>query len=444
MRQTPVTDHTSTALNVLKEAVFVYDENMVIKRFNLAAERITGFSKEEVIGRKCVTLFKQSVCLGNCDLCMVAKKSSKLIRFESPFYRKDTQKRFGEFNVGLLNKEEDGQLEVLVALTDITEVVELREALRERASFHKIIGNSRPMKALYETVKNTAYFDSTVLLQGETGTGKELVAQAIHFESPRRNKNLVKVNCASFSDTLLESELFGHTKGAFTGAIKDRIGRFEEGDGGTVFLDEIGDLSLKIQVKLLRVLQEKEIERVGENRSRQIDFRLVVATNKDLLEEVSKGQFRKDLFYRLNVIPISIPPLRERKEDIPILVNHFMKHWRGKSRKEITRISDMALGRLMDYDWPGNIRELENMIEHACVKCTQGAIQVQDLPYFPNQSTAQETRTRRPRKKITKEMLVNILKQADGNKSEAARQLGLHRTTLWRKMQQLKITSPPL
>lgn len=442
MRLKPVTDHMSTALNVLKEAVFVYDQNMTIKRFNQAAERITGFSKEEAIGRKCVTIFKKSVCLGNCDLCMVAKSSAELIRFESPFYRKDTQKRFGKFNVGLLNKESDGQLEVLVALTDITEIVNLKSALKERTSFHKIIGNSRPMKELYETVKNTAYFDSTVLLQGETGTGKELVAQAIHFESPRRDKKLVKVNCASFSDTLLESELFGHTRGAFTGAVKDRIGRFEEGDGGTVFLDEIGDLSMNIQVKLLRVLQEKEIERVGENRSRKIDFRLIVATNKDLLEEVSTGHFRKDLFYRLNVIPIQIPSLRERKTDIPFLANHFIKHWRGKSHKEIVKLSDDALGKLMDYDWPGNIRELENAIEHACVKCKDGTIHTQDLPPFLNPSSGQKMGIKKPRKKITKEMIITTLNKVDGNKTEAARQLGLHRITLWRKMQYLEITSP--
>jgi len=435
-------DHMSTALNVLKEAAFVYDQNMVIKRFNLAAEKITGFRKEEVIGHKCVILFKKSVCLGNCDLCMVAKKSPKLIRFESPFYRKDAQKRFGEFNVGLLHKEEDGQLEVLVALSDITEIMALRDALKERASFHKIIGKSRPMEALYETVKNTAYFDSTVLLQGETGTGKELIAQAIHFESPRRNKKLVKVNCASFSDTLLESELFGHARGAFTGAVKDRIGRFEEGNGGTVFLDEIGDLSLNIQVKLLRVLQEKEIERVGENISRKIDFRLIIATNKDLEEEVSNGYFRKDLFYRLNVIPIRIPPLRERKDDIPALANHFMTHWHGKSRKEVYTLSDKALGRLMDYDWPGNIRELENAIEHACVKCNDGRIALQDLPRFLNYAPIQGTGRKKPRKQITKAMIIDTLKAVNGNKSEAARQLGLHRITLWRKMQHLEIASP--
>jgi len=443
MKSKPPSEQISTALNILKEAVFVYDQNMVIKRFNSAAEKITGFKKEEVIGQKCVTLFKKNVCISNCDLCMVAKTSQELVRFESPFYRKDAQKRFGQFNAGLLKKGPDGQLEVLVALTDITEIVALRDALKEHTPFHKIIGKSRSMTALYQTVKNTAYFDSSVLLQGETGTGKELVAQAIHLESLRRNKKLVKVNCASFSDTLLESELFGHVKGAFTGAVKDRIGRFEEGDGGTVFLDEIGDLNLGIQVKLLRVLQEKEIERVGENRSRKIDFRLIVATNKDLEEEISKGHFRKDLFYRLNVIPIQIPPLRERKDDIPDLATHFMKHWRGKSLKKISGLSRNALRKLMDYDWPGNIRELENAIEHACVKCSDGTIQAQDLPYFLNPNTVQETGTRKPRKKISKKMILDTLKEANGNKSEAARQLGLHRITLWRKMQHLKRLSPP-
>jgi len=372
---------------------------------------------------------------------MVAKKSPKQVRFESAFYRKDAQKRFGEFHVGLLNKQHDGQLEVLVALSDITEVVALREDLKIRRTCHRIIGQSPPMKDLYETVRNTAYFDSTVLLEGETGTGKELIAEAIHLESPRRNKKLVKVNCASFSDNLLESELFGHTRGAFTGAIQNRVGRFEEGHGGTVFLDEIGDLSLRIQVKLLRVLQEKEIERVGENQVRKCDFRLIVATNKGLAQEVSKGTFRKDLFYRLNVIPIQIPPLRERKSDIPHLVQHFLENWKTQSPKKISSISESALGRLMDHDWPGNIRELENAIEHGFVKGKKGRIQIEDLPPYLRQ-VADQSKAVKPRQKLSKEVILEALRQGNGNKSEAARQLGCHRITLWRKMQDLGISAP--
>ena len=378
MEQKPSTDHMGTALNVLKEAVFVYDEKMVIKRFNRAAEKITGFSKDEVIGKKCVTLFKTNICLGNCDLCMVAKKSQDLIRFESAFYRKDAQKRFGEFNVGLLKKDAKGQLEVLVSLTDITEIVELRDALKERASFHKIIGQSLPMKELYQNVKNTAYFDSTVLLQGETGTGKELIVEAIHFESLRHKKKLVKVNCASFSDTLLESELFGHEKGAFTGAVADKKGRFEIADKGTIFLDEIGEVSENFQVKLLRVIQAGDYEKVGSSTPSHTDVRIVAATNKDLEKLVKENKFREDLFYRLNVIKILIPPLRKRKEDIIAIANEFLS-----KESHGLKMSAAFANALTGNDWKGNIRELQAILKRAAIfakAAGRNLIQLSDLP----------------------------------------------------------------
>ncbi|PIQ97283.1 MAG: hypothetical protein COV67_05060, partial [Nitrospinae bacterium CG11_big_fil_rev_8_21_14_0_20_56_8] len=255
------------AFNVLDEAVFVYDQDMHIRYFNAAAERITQFKREEVIGKKCVKLFQGSICLNNCALCMTAKTGalSERIDFQSPFIRKDGIKRIGSFHAGLLSKEPDGTREVLVALTDISEIHQMKEELRETHSFRNIIGQSQMMRELFQTIRNIAVFDSTVLLQGESGTGKELVAQAIHYESPRAHRRLIKVNCSAFSENLLESELFGHVRGAFTGAVRDRRGRFEEGHGGTLFIDEVGDLTPKVQVSLLRVIQEKEIERVGEN-----------------------------------------------------------------------------------------------------------------------------------------------------------------------------------
>ncbi|MFQ5588244.1 MAG: sigma-54 interaction domain-containing protein [Nitrospiria bacterium] len=426
-------------LNILNEAVFIYDQDMRITRFNAAAEKATGYRKEEVIGEKCMTLFNTTVCIKNCGLCAAAKKKNETVHFESRFFRKDGSRRFGAFRVGILNRFDDDKLEMLVALTDLTEVTALRERLETSGSFQKIIGKSRPMKRLFRTIKNTALFDSTVLLVGETGTGKELVARAIHLESDRAKEKMVRVNCAALSENLLESELFGHVKGAFSGALRDRVGRFEEGHRGTVFLDEIGELSPKMQVKLLRVLQEREIERVGENRPRKVDFRLIAATHKDLQEEIRQGRFREDLYYRINVVPIRVPPLRERKADIPHLVHAFLKSWRGVKQKRIIGISDPAAGRLMDYDWPGNVRELENIIEQACIRCADETISPDDLPPFLIDPPKQvENKTRR-RKKVTREMILKALKDHGGNQTEAASVLGLHRITLWRKLRRLNI-----
>ncbi|MEE9257922.1 MAG: sigma 54-interacting transcriptional regulator [Nitrospinaceae bacterium] len=425
--------------NALSEAVFVYDENMEIKHFNSAAEKITRHKREDVLGKKCVTLFDQSLCLNNCALCNTVKNGEvgKNVSFNSPFIRKDGIKRWGEFHAELLKREKDGKVEVLVALTDVTEIINLKEELKETHSFRDLIGKSRTMKELFRSIKNIALFDSTILIQGESGTGKELVAKAIHFESPRAGEKLIRVNCSVFSDSLLESELFGHVKGAYTGAVKDRVGRFEEGHGGTLFLDEIGDLTPNVQVKLLRVLQEKEIQRVGDNVTRQVDIRIIAATHKDLLKEVREGRFREDLYYRLNVIPLHLPPLRKRKEDIPYLVRNFIKKWKGLDRKNVTGISPATLHKLMDNDWPGNVRELENTLEHACVKCSRKTIEPQDLPVdVPAHSPKG---LKRKRNRITPEMVLKALKQSTNNQTRAAEILGLHRITLWRKMKDFKI-----
>jgi transcriptional regulator with GAF, ATPase, and Fis domain len=230
------------------------------------------------------------------------------------------------------------------------------------------------------------------------------VAKAIHFESPRSQGKLVTVNCSAFSEDLLESELFGHVKGAFTGAVKDRIGRFEEANGGTIFLDEVGDLSARVQVKLLRVIQEKEVQRVGENTTRKVDIRILAATHKDLPKEVRERRFREDLYYRLHVVPVQLPPLRLRKDDIAHLTRHFIKNWTGANKKTIDQISNSALGKLMDYDWPGNVRELENAIEHASVKCSRKIIEEQDLPIYVSQSSKKTGKTWK-RNHVSREMV---------------------------------------
>lgn len=260
------------------------------------------------------------------------------------------------------------------------EIQRLKTSLKERYSFHSLIGKSYLMQNIYDLIEKVSQTDSTVLITGETGTGKELVARAIHYNSHRKDYNLVAVNCAALPETLLESELFGHVKGSFTGAIRDKKGKFELADKGTIFLDEIGELSIPTQVKLLRVLQERQIERVGDERTIKVDIRIIAATNRELLELIEKGTFRKDLFYRLNIISIRLPSLKERTEDIPLLVNHFIEKFNTRFKKNITSISSNALRKLMSHSWPGNIRELEGVIEKAVLLEESEAIENIELP----------------------------------------------------------------
>ncbi len=426
-------------INTLNEAVFVYDENMKIRHFNAAAEKITGFRKEEVIGKECVTLFDKSLCLNNCALCQTVKNHTgkNRVQFESPFMRRDGVMRQGRFQAGLLERGANGKVEVLVALTDTTELTRLKEKIRNIHSFQNMVGKNHLMQELFQSIANIAQFDTTVLIQGESGTGKELVARAIHHESPRARKKMIAVHCSAFSESLLESELFGHVRGAYTGAVQERMGRFEEGCGGTVFLDEVGDLSPQVQVKLLRVLQEREIQRVGENKPRKVDIRILAATHKDLMEEIRAGRFREDLYYRLNVVPIQLPPLRMRKDDIPHLADHFIHKWTNENEKAIDALSYEALGRLMDYGWPGNVRELENAMEHACVKCKGKRIEPEDLPAFVSPERARKIQ--RKRTPLTRAAIQSALEKTGHNQTRAAQLLNVHRITLWRKMKSLNL-----
>ena len=327
----------------------------------------------------------------------------------------------------------------------VKEVKYLKQELREKYRFENIIGNSEAMNNVLKLISQVAKTDSTVLLTGETGSGKELIANAIHMNSARKDKPMLAINCACLPENLLDSELFGHVRGSFTGAFKDKKGFLQEADMGTVFLDEIGDIAPQTQVRLLRFLQDGEIRRIGENRSFKVDVRLIAATHRNLEEEVKKKNFREDLFYRLNVIPIFIPPLRDRKEDIPLLINHFIKFYSNKFKKEVKGVSPSALSIFMDYDWPGNVRELENVIERSVILCSKDIIETDDLSLsFPKSvKKIQETRGKKTDMtldEMEKWLILDTLEKYNKNQKLTAQKLGISTTTLWRKFKKYNIS----
>ena len=327
---------------------------------------------------------------------------------------------------------------VVLTVRDETRLESLEKSLKKRQKFEHIVGRSEPVQAMFGLIENLAEVDTTVLIVGESGTGKELVAEALHYRSDRRENALVKVNCAALPENLLESELFGHIKGSFTGAIKDKIGRFEQAHGGTIFLDEIGDVSPALQVRLLRVLQSKEIEKVGGSGTIKVDARIVAATNQDLLKKVRNGEFREDLYYRLRVVQIPMPPLRDRREDIPLLIEHFIGLYNRRFNRHIQRIEDDAARQMAGYDWPGNIRELQHAVEHAFVMCRGDVICIEHLP--PElQALVTSLPAATAETGDEKMRILAALEKAGWNKSRAARKLGMSRRTIYRKMEDLGI-----
>lgn len=319
------------------------------------------------------------------------------------------------------------------------ENIQLKKEIEKKYSYHNIIGKSPKMRRVYELVETVSKTNTTVLIQGETGTGKELVARAIHFASERKNNPFVVVSCVNILESLLESELFGHEKGSFTGAISTKKGKFEIANKGTLFLDEIGDLSFQLQAHLLRVLQEKEFTRIGGNEVIRVDVRVISATNKNLLTETREGRFREDLFYRLNVITIEIPPLRERREDILLLANHFLKKFSEENNKEIRGFSKRVIDFFMSYEWPGNVRELENFIENAVVVCSSNIIDIGDLP-IPPTSTAFLRYTNKTLKEVEKTHIESVLEETGWNISKASSILEISRLTLYKKIKEYKIS----
>jgi sigma-54 dependent transcriptional regulator, acetoin dehydrogenase operon transcriptional activator AcoR len=428
-----VLDHFSTG-------IMAHDTRRIITWFNKAAERITGFSRQEVIGRDCHEVLGK-FCGGQC-LFNGVQPNFDCVNYPIRMATRDGNHRKIEMTVVAI-RNGDGTLQgVLAQFHDITEVTQLRHTLKKVQSFHGLIGSHESMHQVYDLVSDLAGSDFTVLIQGESGTGKELVAGAIHGESRRRGKPFVTVNCGALPEGILESELFGHVRGAFTGAVRDKKGRFELADGGTLFLDEVAELTPNMQVKLLRVLQEGTFERVGDEKLIKVDVRLISATNKDLKAMVHKGKFREDLFYRLCVVPMTLPPLRERRTDIPLLVNNFIEHFSHEARQSIRGISPEAIHCMMDYLWPGNVRELQNAIRYGMVKCKDNYLHVENLPPEILANAAKiPSISPRLHGKLTTAAVGEAMAKADGNKVRAAKLLGVGRATLYRF---LKISSIPV
>jgi PAS domain S-box-containing protein len=426
----------------MRDGLMVMDGDGNILYFNRAAEDITGYRREEVIGRPCTIL--------DTDTCGVLTESGeeKMCElFKSGMVRNKKcrmRSRFGSAvyllkNAVILKDNANKIIGAVETITDITslymkelELEELKQELRQEHWFVGLLGKSLAMQRLYEQIRNAAQSEAPVLICGESGTGKELAANAIHALSRRKDGPLVKLNCAALNEHLLESELFGHKKGSFTGAISDKKGKFETADGGTFFLDEIGDMPFTMQSKLLRVLEEKVVERVGENTPVPVDIRLISATNKDLYKLESDGRFREDLLYRVNSIFIKIPPLRERKDDIPMLVAHYLKKISLVNNKDIRRINPRAMEAMGSCRWPGNVRQLINALEHCAITSRGDTIEVSDLPEYIFRSEKAEKNEARG----MEDNIRTALAMHNGNKTLAAKHLGISRVTLWKKLKE--------
>jgi PAS domain S-box-containing protein len=427
-------ENLARILDNLKEGVIAHDLQRRIFFFNRQAEIITGYRREEILGRDCHEAFGIPFCGERCSFCdnsPPSPNSPEVKEYTLNITTKSCESRRLEMTVTLMRDHSGEFVGVLALFKDITDELRLMMQTGNLTRFSNIVGRDAKMLQVFQQISDVAAYDYPVHIFGETGTGKELVATAIHNESHRAGTPFVPINCGALPEGLIESELFGHVKGAFSGAIRDKKGRFELADGGSIFLDEVAELSKNMQVKLLRFLQEGQFERVGGEKTLSVSVKVISATNKDLKAEVHRGRFREDLYYRLSVIPIFIPPLRERKTDIPLLANHFMQEASMKHGQSPFRIAKEALALLLDYPWPGNVRELQNAIQFAFVKSNGRLLTVDDLPMeIKGQRESQQQRG--PSRKLVVGAVQAALKKAGGNKSRAARLLGVGRATLYR------------
>jgi len=431
-------------LDSINEGVFTIGPDWHITSFNQAAQRITGVSREEAIGRLCSEVFHANICENNCALRRTFETGKPVVNVTAFIVNNKGFRVSVRISTAILKDDNNKVIGGVETFQDLSQVEQLRKELQSRHTFEDIVGRSPAMIRLFEILPLIAESSSTVLIEGPSGTGKELFAKAIHNLSPRRKKRFVAVNCAALPDTLLESEFFGHKAGAFTDAKRDKIGRFMLAEGGTIFLDEIGDISPALQVRLLRVLQERTVEPLGSTEPVKVDIRIIAATNKDLTRLVEDGKFREDLYYRIRVVHLELPGLKERREDIPLLAEHLLAKFNQLQGKSITGVSIEAMTQLMEYDFPGNVRELENIIEQAFVLCRGEIIELHHLPpeLRPIVMSSNSGAGSLNIKAMEKNLIAETLQRYAGNRKSAARDLGINTSTLYRKIKDLKIEVP--
>ena len=435
-------------LESISDGVFTVDHNWRIMSFNRAAEEITGTSREEAIGRFCWEVFRSNMCEGDCALKRTMKEGKSFLSSSTYIINNRQQRVPISVSTSPLKNDKGDVLGGVETFRDHSLVEELRRELNGNFELGDMVSRSMAMKKIFNILPQVAESDSTVLIEGETGTGKELLASALHNLSWRKDAPFVAINCGALPDTLLESELFGYKAGAFTNADKDKPGLFQAAGKGTLFLDEIGDTSAAFQVRLLRVLEEKEFQPLGSVEKIKTDTRIIAATNRDLSEMVEKGEFRRDLFYRINVVQFQLPPLRERMEDIPVLIERFMKKMNNLRGFSVSDVSREVMSLLLNHDYPGNIRELENIIEHAFVLCHDGEIETSHLPpslFLPQKARAVvHTSIEESVRLSEEETILEALKRNNYNRLAASKELGIHKSTLFRKLKKYNISLPKI
>lgn len=438
---------TEIILESISDGVFTVDHNWRIMSFNRAAEEILGVSREEAVGRHCWEVFRSNMCEGDCALKRTMKEGKSFVSTSTHIVNSEKKRIPIIASTSLLRDKKGKVLGGVETFRDLSLLEELRKELTSRFQIGDMVSRSPVMQKIFKLIPQIAESNSTVLIEGETGTGKELLARAIHDLSLRKSKPFVAINCGGLPDTLLESELFGYKAGAFTDAVKDKPGYFAVARGGTILLDEIGEISLAFQIRLLRILEDWEYQPLGAVKPEKADVRIISATHKDLSSMIQDKEFRQDLFYRINVVCLKLPPLRDRMEDIPLLVERFIERMNRLRGRSIIGISPEALRLLMSHDFPGNVRELENIIEHAFVVCPDGIIQARHLPgnlnpqprplagneTFPNSLKSAEAK-----------VIMDALERNNYNRLATARELGMHKTTLFRKIKTLGIVLPEI
>ncbi len=446
----PIENYTQIIIDSIADGVFTVDKDWKITSYNRAAEKITDIGKDEAIGRYCWEVFKASICEQRCSLRQTIESGRPIVNQPIFIINSEGERIPISISTAILKDANGTLVGGVETFRDLSVIEELRKELTSQYSFLDIISKNKEMQRLFGMLELISESDATILLEGESGTGKELFAKAIHSLSHRKKGPMITVNCGALPDTLLESELFGYKAGAFTDAKKDKPGRLALAENGTLFLDEIGDISQLLQVRLLRVLQDKVYEPLGSTKSEKANVRIVSATNKNLENLVKKGLFRDDLYYRINVVKLVLPPLRKRKEDIPLLIDRFLNKFNKLCGKEIHGLSPEAMSVLMAYDFPGNVRELENIIEYATVVSQNSLVRIENLPENLLEGLDSKNKTATPKtsekafsfEAVEKDFIRETLRKNNWNRKAAAAQMGIHPSTLWRRIKRLNLEIP--